>query len=314
MNDHRDPVDNALDLLQSQEWRAEPFGLELENRMMQQPNSTHNKRRLGGASWPLVILAVFAVGGATLAATGGVEKLKKWLLTVEIDGQVTEVQLDDNGQKTFTIETEDGGTATVHIDKSGSTDDEDMTKITVTQDGDGEHAKDMMAEMVRKSCVRAGGQFPPAGEPLPPELLAQVDAAEPVHEWPHPLGGTAALYILPAADSEGSQLLLTRTDAEGEREFNPLAVTPFPLVGEGIETTVTIDDDGSLTIKVNGPEEGQEREIQLKMMTITTESMAGPDGLPCLGPKDPLRIPGADGKEITITLEPCQAGEDAETE
>jgi hypothetical protein len=312
MNDRRDPVDNALDLLQSQEWSAEPFGRELETRMMQQPNPTHNIKRLGGASWPLVILAVFAVGGGTFAATGGVEKLKKWLLTVEIDGQVTEVEVDEGGQSTFTIETEDGGTATVHIDKSGSTPDEDMTKITVRQESDGEFAEDVEARVVRKACVRSDGRVPPMGEPLSPELLAAVDAAEPVHEWPDPMGGTAALYILPAVGAEGSQLLITHTDPEGEREFNPVAVTPFPVYGEGMETAVEMADDGTLTIKVTGPEEGQERELKLKLMTITTESMAGPDGSPCMHPTAPLKIPGADGKEITITLEPVEEDEEAE--
>ena len=73
----------------------------------------HTKRSfstLSRRSMLVATLAILVLGPAGFAAAGGVDLIRGWFITVEVDGQVYEVDEAD-----VTIET-DGNTATLTID------------------------------------------------------------------------------------------------------------------------------------------------------------------------------------------------------
>ena len=116
MNKQSDPVDSALNMLRTEHWAAEqPFDPDLENRLMQDFNTHQSPRRFASPKAMLLALAFLTLGGVTLAATDGVAKLKQWFVTLEINGERLDVELDDNGESTFDYEMADGTTATVNI-------------------------------------------------------------------------------------------------------------------------------------------------------------------------------------------------------
>ena len=94
-------------------------------------------------------LAVLLLGSLGFAAAGGIELVRSWFVTIEVNGEVIttqEVIPDENGNAEFDIppiEVEDGEVAvtTITID-SGEEEDEDdgtMKTITVSLDEDGGH-------------------------------------------------------------------------------------------------------------------------------------------------------------------------------
>ncbi len=124
MHNQSDPVDQALKSLGGQQWPGEHHNNELEERLMQHTDSTNgtrwNRPRLVAAG-----LAVLVLGSAGFAAAGGVDVVRSWFVTVEVNGNVVEVRgvlPEKDGSTTFVLplpdlpESEDGDEVTVTID------------------------------------------------------------------------------------------------------------------------------------------------------------------------------------------------------
>ena len=263
MNNKHDPVDNALDVLRSQEWAAhQPFEHELENRLMSEFNPKQNVSRFTKprALVLALALALLTIGGVTFAATGGVEKLKRWFVTIDINGQVTELELDENGEKTFTIETDDGGMATVQIKKSGSPEECEMTQVRVTKTSeldDGTAIENV--EAVRKLCMNiAETEF----------TLDDLGDAEPVKAWTDKAGTSHELYLLPREDAKGSEVLIASTKEDEEPVVRRLAVAPWLSTESDVEPAIEVDENGLVTIEFD---DGQGRVQVMKLMVISAE-------------------------------------------
>ena len=83
MNDHRDPVDSALDKLRSQRWTAGHHNHELEDKLMQEFNNRQSVPKFARRRTLLAALGLVTVGGVALAATDGFETLKNWFVRID---------------------------------------------------------------------------------------------------------------------------------------------------------------------------------------------------------------------------------------
>jgi hypothetical protein len=271
MMNPKDPVDQALEALRSQEWAApEPFNPELENRLMQAFNKPPAQSRFTRPSALALALAVLAVGGVTFAATGGVAKLRSLLLRVEINGQVTEVELDGNGETTFEVDTEDGGTATVHIQTTNSPDQCQTTRIEVTARGDGTEDHEVVRVAKRRimtSSIRLDYTLDDLGD------------AKPYKQWTDEQDRLSALYLLPVEKGEGSRIFLVITEQHEEPKVHLVCATPRSLLEEGLEPDIQIGEDGLVTITLdNGEGEVQVMKAMIKHLA-PGEELPGDLGL-----------------------------------
>lgn len=253
MTRREDPVDSALEMLRADDWSAETLSPDLENRVMQQFNNRPPASRFGHSRSLLLALAFVAIGGVTFAAAGGVAAVQKWLVRVEINGEVTEVALDENGEQTFTIDTEDGGTATVHVQQSTSPDGE-TTRIAIQASGDGTDEKEV-CKVIRK--VRTG---------LPESTFSLDDLgdAEPLAEWTDQAGNDNELYILPTEEGTGSRIFFVTYFEDSDPEVRLAGSPRMQLVGEGIDTLVQVSDNGTVSITVDDGS-GEVRQIKLRI-------------------------------------------------
>jgi hypothetical protein len=196
-----------------------------------------------------VALAILAAGGATFAATGGVSKVKSWLrVRIDINGDISETALDENGEGTFTVETEDGGTATVQVKRLADGENAEMTQIDLSMMAD---EVDSDAQRVIEMEAIISGT---ADDQIEYSLEDQdLEGAEPVAEWTDPDGRTYELYILPGEDGVGSRVVWVNTQ-DGEATVALIATADFPLLGEGLEPEIEINDDGLVTITLDDGE------------------------------------------------------------
>ncbi len=268
MNKQRDPVDSALDLLRSDEWTGSAYNPELENRLMQEFNRPKSTMRLGRSAWILAAVALVAVSGVSFAAVGGVEKIKTWFVTVEFDGQSRQVELSDDGEAVFTIETEDGTTAQVHVKRSEESGRRSIEASVTTEDGFSERK-----EVCKKVRVTVGDD-----EPEGTYTLEDIGDAEPIHTWTDDQDVERELYMLPNEEDEGALIYLVAYDDEETPEVRQLAATPHIEVTDEFDPKVSVDDNGMITVKID---DGMGR---LMMLKFRTQSGSSPDvGIPTGG-------------------------------
>lgn len=297
MHGDHDPVDGALDALRSQHWTEDSYNAKLEEKLMSAYRPQTSASRSTRRHMLVGLLALLLIAGGTFAATGGIDTIRQWLVTVEVNGQVHEFTTDETGTGTFTIETEDGGQAEVQVQMAGSPDEGEVTSnITISAESPG---GDVTQDIAVQRRVRT------VGSDLPDESEYTVDDlgdAEPAAEWEQ--GGlTNAVYLVPNAEDEGVgfKLFATATNSDGETMVNLAASPPVPLPENEEDVSVEFGEDGMLTVRIT-PADGEE--MVMKLMVATG---AGPD---CCDSDEPLSVETPDG-EITITLE-AQETEDGQ--
>jgi len=150
-NEH-DPVDSALQSLGGQKWPGASHDNELEEKLMRAFDSKRSVSRFGRHPVLVSALAVLLLGSLGFAAAGGIEMVRSWFVTIEVNGEVIgplEVVPDENGNAEFDIppieiEGDEAAVATITIDSGecGEGDGEGSTKtVSVTLDEDGGHIR-----------------------------------------------------------------------------------------------------------------------------------------------------------------------------
>lgn len=111
-----DPIDNAFESLKGRSMPGDAYNPQLKERLMREFSANrsekHPRRRLILAA----ALAFVLLGGAGFAAAGGVEMVKSWFITIEVDGQpiATEdfngnITIEEDGEMTWvTVEVPEG--------------------------------------------------------------------------------------------------------------------------------------------------------------------------------------------------------------
>lgn len=241
MTGPRDPVDSALDRLRSDSWTGPAYDPELENKLMQEFNQPKSAARSAGPRILAIAVALLLVSGATFAATGGIDKVTDWFVTIEMGDEVIDLTLDENGEATIRRETDDGGLLTVSVKKGTSPDGGDTTRIAVKRsDGDSNEE-----ECCVKSVRRGPGTAP---EPIDPAILAD---AEPAKAWSDEDGNTTEIYFLPVEEGEGTRIYLATTDPDGEQVVRHLGTPRINLADGDVEPKVEVSDDGTISITLD---------------------------------------------------------------
>lgn len=110
MQDQLDPVDGALESLRGRQWPGDYNNHELKDKLMQEFQTKRSSSPLGRHRMLAATLAVLLLGTAGFAAAGGVEAVRSWFITVELNGEQIDVELAE-----IVIDTE-GDTTTMTVD------------------------------------------------------------------------------------------------------------------------------------------------------------------------------------------------------
>ncbi len=290
-----DPVDGALKALRSERWTENSHGTKLKEMLMKEYRPHTPPSRPTRRHALIATLAVLVIGGGTFAATGGVEKLRKWLVKVEINGQVHEFETGEDGTGTFTIETEDGGQAEVRMQVASSPEEGDMTNIEIRMEN---ASSEEVGEVVMKRRALRCGEQPVLGGTY---TLEDLGDTEPLSE--HEADGIVRrFYAVPNAEDEGEgfKIFLATTDADDNTVVHLLAAPPVALPEDAGDLNVDLDEEGRLSIRI-ATADGREMvmELQTKITVSEVEISA----------QDPISVT-TQGGEITVTVEAEEIEED----
>lgn len=264
MNRDRDMVDSALGSLRSVQYDGPSFDPQLEERLMKEFDKTTVSRRFAHRPAVAAALGILVLGGGAFAAGGGIDYIKSLFVTVEIDGQQVDVELQPVGDGTHEGELvttlADGRDAHVQVRKTENADaGEHEMRVQVNLD-DG----DQMTEDVNVSRRRVSTDGPIAA------TIEDLGDAEPVHEWTDANGSDRALYLIENESGENLNVFSTTTDEAGATSVKRLATLP----AEGFEGTpeVSVDDSGLISIKWTSGEAGNEQVRQIKLIDVTSNN------------------------------------------
>lgn len=258
MQDKNDQMNRVLNTLRSQEWTGEPYNIQLEERLMKQFSG--NKRQSGWHRHRTALLAVcvLAVSSAGFAAAGGVAGLKNWLIKVNVNGQVTEVQTDENGEANFTVETDDGP-AQVSVKTWGDGAGEKGARVEISKSDDALEHKQVVEKVVRQ------GDGPVNCGPLSLDVIGN---AQPLASWPSGAGDQHKLYIIAGPEGSGSDILMARYPAQGEAEVYRIGALPAEMLA-GSTPHVEVGADGLVTITLG---EGTDNHNVMKFKALISDS------------------------------------------
>lgn len=278
---NHDIVDEALNLLRADApGGGAQLNTEQENLLMQKYDA-HTSSARSMRTRPLMIaLALFAVSGVTFAATGGVERIRKWFVTVDVNGETTEIPLTENGSHAMTIQTGDGGVAKVRIDKGFTQNGDDLTKVRVEQAGD--DGKQITESVV----VRGRG---PA-EPESAYTMEDIGDAAPVARMVDADQVTHEVYIVPKVDEKGSQVFHVVAAGTPEARVIRIASPDQIWYGDDVKPEATLDDDGTLTLRIHHADGGEEVVKSRLKRKIMAAGDREPDGVQVQTPDGQVKI------------------------
>jgi len=266
MNRDRDMVDSALGSLRSVQYDGPSYDPQLEERLMKEFDQTTVSRRFAHRPAMAAALGILVLGGGAFAAGGGIQYIKSLFVTVEIDGQQVDVELqpqaDGSHEGELTTTLADGRDAHVQVRKTENADaGEHEMRVEVNLDDGDQKTQDVN---VSKRRVNVGG--PTNG------TIEDLGDAEPVHEWTSAQGVDRALYLITDEAGENLNVFTTTTDEAGAIAVKRLATLP----AERFEGTpeVSVDDNGLISIKWSSGEAGNENVRQIKLMDVASDNPA----------------------------------------
>lgn len=266
MNRDRDLVDSALSSLRSVQYDGPSYDTQLEERLMKEFDQASVARRFAHRPAVAAALAILVLGGGAFAASGGIQYIKSLFVTVEVDGQKMDVELQPVGDGThegeLTTTLGDGRDAHIQVRKTENEDaGEHEMRVQVNLDDGKTMTEDVN---VSKRRVNVGG--------LTNATIEDLGDAEPIHEWTSAKGQARALYLI--EDEAGENLIVFTTvfDESGETNVKRLATLP----GERFKGTpkVTVDDNGLISMKWTSGEAGDENVQQIKLFDVASDNPA----------------------------------------
>ncbi len=237
MHHDHDPVDRALQSLRSQAWTGNPFNPQLEEKLMQEFTKNQSPRTfMKMPVWIAATLGVLLAGGA---ATGTVALVRSWLVTVQIGDQQFQFQTDESGEGTMQVQTEDGRTANVHVQRVEGDNGAAETNVNVDVEGNGTSEQRVMR-------IATGG----AGKA---ERIASVEdlaGTEPIASWAGADGTNYAAHLVAQKDGELQTLFIATTTADGTQTIRRITDLPAILFAGGATTEVTPGKNGEVTVRI----------------------------------------------------------------
>ncbi len=128
MQGKNDPVDNVMESLGSRPWPGDYDNQQLKEKIMQKCHKQSSGSRFRGRGTLIATLAFVVLGSVGFTAAGGIELLKGWIITVEVEGG-GDVTIDEDD---IHIETDDAGVTTITIDGAEVEGVEEGATVTIT--------------------------------------------------------------------------------------------------------------------------------------------------------------------------------------
>ena len=228
MSTTNDPVKDALKTLRSRQWSGDPLNIELEEKLMEQFQSHNAGSRRGRHRAVAVALGAVLICSVGFAAVK-FDTIKSWLVTVEINGEVTEVELTqlapgEPAEATFTVDT-DSGQAQVAIQRWDDPSGEQGMQVHVITDGEDGAAFETMDKVVRRVISDAQPQN---------YTLEDIGDAEPAAEWRDQDDNEWKLYLVQGEDGyPGGKELLEPLDLIEALCFPAPAILAVHIEDEG---------------------------------------------------------------------------------
>jgi ketosteroid isomerase-like protein len=271
MTNEQDPIQSALESLKNRSWTGEPFDPQLEERLMKEFNTQNQSRRTPMRVAALVALSIVLVGGGAFAATGGIEKIRSWVFSVNINGQQAKLIANDGEPATMTIQGDDGKTTTISVLKATDAAQGDKTHVTVNATGPGSE-DEQVVKMVRR-------QGPAPEEANASYTMDDIGDARATQTWTDKAGLTNSLYVIPSEDGEWIRVFRVTTDGAGSTSVQKLAQVPSMEGFEGITPQVSTDDSGVTTLVFDNGN-GEKRVLKTRMATATDgENLENPNNI-----------------------------------
>jgi hypothetical protein len=259
MQKNPDPVDQAFDVLRESRWESAGHHTQLEEVLMSEFQRPQSSGFFSQHRALCVAAGILLVGGVSFAASS---TLRSWLVRVEVGDQVAEVEVGENGSKTMTIETPDGGLATVTVEKSTANGDETRVEVRRSSaDGREENVDAVVRKTRREMFDDSEYSMDDLGDAEPNATWASADYAH-------------AIYLLPGKDNNSTRMFVSTTTPEGETEVRLAGTPPIVMWGE-VTPDVSVGDDGTLTISLK--KDGNEQVIKMKIAVAHDDEADLPD-------------------------------------
>lgn len=252
MSTDHDPVDRALESLRHSSWTPSNPNPLLEEKLMQEFSKNRTSRFVARRPALVAACAVLLVGGGTFAAAGGIDLIKSLFVTVDINGEPVQLELQPVGDNTYegALDTEmaDGRQAKIRVKRVENGPTELKTHVNVNLSDE-----ESITENDSRMEIRKG--FNMGTDPGETFTMDDVGDAQPVHEWTNAAGQGRSLYLIETDDGKVSAFSVTTT-ADGTAVVRRLAQLPAEA---GFDTApeVNVDEKDMITLSW-GVEEGQQ--------------------------------------------------------
>lgn len=239
MNGPLDPVDSAFESLRSQRWTAQPFSPEQEKKLMTELNSKVAANRFRNRLIVGAGLGALALAGAGFAATGGIQRLKTWLVNINIGGETRQLVLGETGDGQMTITHDDGSTTDVHI-ATATGENGDQTRLVVRRVGEGKEEESVVEQRRSLQVDVADASAVPLDKVRSYPLMARwTDGAR-----------VAELHSDSAEGAETGQAFLVVTGFAPQTESRVLAAPRLPAQMLSGEANLSVDDAGVIQVEL----------------------------------------------------------------
>ena len=270
MSNELDPLKKALHTLRSRQWAEGQFENELEEKLMEQFQSHNTGSRRGRYKTAAVALGAVLICSVGFAAVK-LDTIKSWLVAIEINGEVTKVELTqvapgEPAEATFTIDT-DSGQAQVAIQRWDDPSGEQGMQVHVVTGGEDGAAFETMEKVVRRVMSDAQAQN---------YTLDDIGDAEPAAEWRDQDDNEWKLYLVQGEDGEDASLFTVMYADDAEPLIRHSGRLACKLLAEGAEPKVEVSGDGLITLTFDDGENVNVMKIRTR---ISAEELADPNTL-----------------------------------
>lgn len=263
MNGPIDPVDSAFESLRSQRWTAQPFSPEQEKKLMTELNSKVAANRFRNRLIVGAGLGALALAGAGFAATGGIQRLRTWLVNINVDGQTRQLVLGETGDGQMTITNDDGSTTDVHI-ATATGENGDQTRLVVRRVADGtdeesviEHRRSLQVDVADASAV-------PLDKVRSYALMARwTEGARSVE-----------MYADTSDGAEQGQAFVVVTGFEPQTESHVAAAPRLPAQLLSGEASLTVNEAGQISVEIVREDGAGERNVARLIFSATRDGAA----------------------------------------
>jgi len=219
----------------------------------------------------LIALAALSIGGGAFAYAGGFKYLESLFVTVDIDGESTQMELTPVGENayegTLQKQLEGGRQADIHVRHEEPTPGEKRMEVQVNVAGDGGGEQEVAEVVVER---RQG-----PSETTQVASAADLGDAKPVHSWSNADGVEKALYIVP--DEKAGLLRLFTTSQKGDENRVVRKAGQLPSDRFDGDPSISVGDNGVITLTWEMGDGDEKQKAVIKIAESMSDEEAAPE-------------------------------------